>query len=261
MELENWLFDLPLSERQLSIMNLMVRLIGLASTDPGFVTHNLNRYINQEIPVSKVFPDKQQQQEMYGKLLEMFPESKQGMFHLTFSILSEKFLVVFVYRSIPDRAITRGPRMFDWNEFICCDNIANIRGAKDARRQRHADAGDQRSSSRRQYPTAPSLFPLFNSQSIHICLHLHTPILFPTEITAMYETGSFANHSCDPNVGLRSPSVTSEVLWVAFKPIRKGEEILCSYIPTDLSTADRKEILLRSYGFECKCSRCSSPNH
>eukprot|EP01122_Echinamoeba_exundans_P014261 TRINITY_DN6417_c0_g1_i1.p1 TRINITY_DN6417_c0_g1~~TRINITY_DN6417_c0_g1_i1.p1 ORF type:complete len:392 (+),score=42.58 TRINITY_DN6417_c0_g1_i1:40-1215(+) len=210
VELENWLFDLPLNERQLSIMNLMVRLIGLASTDPGFVTHNLNRYVNQDAPVSKVFPDKQQQQEMYGKLLEMFPESKQA-FPTVQSLVDLECLI-----GMNSFAVTTSP----------ISVALRMPGGKDMQMQVIKDQAHA------------------------------------VKITAMYETGSFANHSCDPNVGLRSPSVTSEVLWVAFKPIRKGEEILCSYIPTDLSTAERKEILLRSYGFECKCPRCSSsPNH
>jgi hypothetical protein len=57
----------------------MVRIVGLASTDAGFVSHNLNRYVTAAPQTkSKVFPDKGQQEEVYGKLLQMFPESKQG---------------------------------------------------------------------------------------------------------------------------------------------------------------------------------------
>lgn len=77
---------------------------------------------------------------------------------------------------------------------------------------------------------------------------------------ALYRIGSFMNHSCDPNVGMVSPSFTSAAQWTCIKPISKGAELLDSYIPLQgdptQSKKDRQHILNLHYKFNCHCSLC-----
>lgn len=65
------------------------------------------------------------------------------------------------------------------------------------------------------------------------------------------------NHSCDPNCVF--VSVGREMRLVANRPIAKSEEITISYIDSFETRISRKEELLRSKFFSCKCNRCSTP--
>ncbi|GAM20973.1 hypothetical protein SAMD00019534_041480 [Acytostelium subglobosum LB1] len=69
---------------------------------------------------------------------------------------------------------------------------------------------------------------------------------------------SFINHSCEPNIFIAAPIINDKQLRVVTKrPIKKGEELFVTYLDGhNLSTDRRREMLLDSYGFECKCPQC-----
>ncbi|EFA82595.1 SET domain-containing protein [Heterostelium album PN500] len=71
---------------------------------------------------------------------------------------------------------------------------------------------------------------------------------------------SFMNHSCDSNVFIASPVINDKQIRIVSKrPIKKGEEILISYIDgMQLTTENRQEMLGESYGFQCTCPLCRS---
>ena len=51
----------------------------------------------------------------------------------------------------------------------------------------------------------------------------------------------------------------TKILVVAKRHVAPGEELSIAYVDTDLTTAERKEELKDTYGFECKCAKCSPP--
>jgi SET domain-containing protein len=66
------------------------------------------------------------------------------------------------------------------------------------------------------------------------------------------------NHSCEPNVGLRAPRPSNEVAWLTLNHVQEGEELLISYIPTDMAFLERQNALKSGYGFECGCPKCAA---
>ena len=78
----------------------------------------------------------------------------------------------------------------------------------------------------------------------------------------LFRLGSLMNHSCDPNVGLSHPQITSRVSWVALRDISAGEELLDSYVDLeqskDLSRDSRRTLLHDNYYFWCQCALCNS---
>ena len=66
---------------------------------------------------------------------------------------------------------------------------------------------------------------------------------------------SVANHSCDPNcmIVCDGPSVYLRSL----KPIKKGDELLISYFPTDNPYWRRQQLLKEKYFFDCRCTKCT----
>jgi SET domain-containing protein len=66
--------------------------------------------------------------------------------------------------------------------------------------------------------------------------------------------GTKMNHSCSPNV--RYYRSGNKMIFETTKDIQANEEIFDSYIPTILSREERKEMLLRRYGFDCNCNNC-----
>ena len=65
------------------------------------------------------------------------------------------------------------------------------------------------------------------------------------------------NHSCEPNV-LISCGDTSHVTFVTGEEEVPAEAELCiSYVDLEIGRAERRELLLHKYGFECDCARCA----
>lgn len=74
--------------------------------------------------------------------------------------------------------------------------------------------------------------------------------------SAVYHVGSMFNHSCAPNVHATWPSGTSSASFRALRDIHLGEELVISYIDTDMSYERRQASLLLNYGFRCECPKC-----
>ncbi|KAG4073765.1 hypothetical protein HA402_000989 [Bradysia odoriphaga] len=74
----------------------------------------------------------------------------------------------------------------------------------------------------------------------------------------IYDFGSFFNHSCSPNV--YSMTSGNVITYITSQKIFKNEQFFISYIP-DVefkSFVERSKILNESWGFECKCVRCTA---
>ncbi|KAK3680889.1 hypothetical protein B0T22DRAFT_474324 [Podospora appendiculata] len=76
--------------------------------------------------------------------------------------------------------------------------------------------------------------------------------------SVMYPGVARANHACRPNAIKPSNDAISTALLVAIRDITAGEEITISYIEP-LPSQARKAKLLRTWGFTCTCSLCTSP--
>ncbi|KAF7818913.1 histone-lysine N-methyltransferase ATXR4 isoform X1 [Senna tora] len=72
---------------------------------------------------------------------------------------------------------------------------------------------------------------------------------------AVYILPSFYNHDCDPN---------AHIIWIdtadaklkALRNVEAGEELRICYIDASMDRDARQELLLRGFGFQCKCNRC-----
>lgn len=76
--------------------------------------------------------------------------------------------------------------------------------------------------------------------------------------SSMYKIGSLFNHSCDPNLGGISPLQKTEIKWAALKPIKAGEQIFNSYVPTTDDVNRRRAVLKSHYRFLCDCPKCQA---
>lgn len=68
----------------------------------------------------------------------------------------------------------------------------------------------------------------------------------------------YINHSCIPC--LNTFLIDGYVIGVAFRPIRKGEQVFKCYFDiglTKMSFDKRQQYLLKHYRFQCKCERCT----
>ncbi|CAO3589910.1 unnamed protein product [Absidia cylindrospora] len=68
----------------------------------------------------------------------------------------------------------------------------------------------------------------------------------------------FFNHSCNPNaafVGLNK----GQLIFRTIRPVQQDEEIAVSYIDLYASRDERRQNLLETKHFWCKCKRCASP--
>jgi SET domain len=76
-------------------------------------------------------------------------------------------------------------------------------------------------------------------------------------ILAHYPFAAMINHSCTSNAQrvYAECNGTEVMIATASKPIKPGEEIVWSYIPP-IVDYERRQDLLKSFGFECKCQRC-----
>lgn len=74
-----------------------------------------------------------------------------------------------------------------------------------------------------------------------------------TEIAVM---ACFFNHSCAPN--LFHHVIDNQVILIAIRPIRKGEQLFISYLgdKTDDATDFRQQFLMENFEFQCHCDKC-----
>jgi hypothetical protein len=63
------------------------------------------------------------------------------------------------------------------------------------------------------------------------------------------------NHSCMPHVKYH-PSDNNTMVFETIRPIKAGSEVFDSYINSWLPYDERQELLLKRYGFKCKCEKC-----
>jgi SET and MYND domain-containing protein len=64
------------------------------------------------------------------------------------------------------------------------------------------------------------------------------------------------NHSCEPNVLYSREG--DKIIFKTSCPIKADEELFISYISCNMTTQERKDKLLKLYGFHCQCARCST---
>lgn len=65
---------------------------------------------------------------------------------------------------------------------------------------------------------------------------------------------SLFNHACAPNV-FNSTTGNTEVC-ITMRPIKKGDQLFVKYLCGDRTTRQRQDILLKQWGFLCKCDKC-----
>eukprot|EP01122_Echinamoeba_exundans_P007972 TRINITY_DN2556_c0_g1_i1.p1 TRINITY_DN2556_c0_g1~~TRINITY_DN2556_c0_g1_i1.p1 ORF type:complete len:333 (+),score=23.66 TRINITY_DN2556_c0_g1_i1:828-1826(+) len=97
------------------------------------------------------------------------------------------------------------------------------------------------------------------SPSGQLSVHVEVDDAAVSKGHALYRIGSFMNHSCEPNVGMVSPSFSSRAQWSLLKPARAGQELVNSYIALDdanQTRAERQHLLRLHYKFNCTCNRC-----
>ncbi|KAF8819041.1 putative histone lysine methyltransferase, SET [Cardiosporidium cionae] len=95
---------------------------------------------------------------------------------------------------------------------------------------------------------------ILNCQSLNIWGAAHNGELTVLRAAGVYVLQSCFNHSCDPNCTI-SCMWDSTITITTLRPIAEGEELTIAYIPTELSLAERKNLLL-NYLFYCSCSKC-----
>ncbi|KAF9481594.1 SET domain-containing protein [Pholiota conissans] len=75
----------------------------------------------------------------------------------------------------------------------------------------------------------------------------------------LYTLHAHLNHACDPNVSVRhldTRNALSRISVLALRPIRKGEELVVTYVNPKLGYKARQDEL-RGWGFgACTCTRC-----
>ena len=75
----------------------------------------------------------------------------------------------------------------------------------------------------------------------------------------LYVLHAHLNHGCDPNVSVRhldTRTALSRISVIALRPIKKGEELVITYVNPKLGYRARQDEL-RGWGFgACTCSRC-----
>mmetsp|Transcript_15297 Transcript_15297/g.42785 ORF Transcript_15297/g.42785 Transcript_15297/m.42785 type:complete len:356 (-) Transcript_15297:137-1204(-) len=101
------------------------------------------------------------------------------------------------------------------------------------------------------------------SSQAHACLNLLVLRLWSMAVgsergsygSAWFQRASLTNHSCQPNCGVAFLPEGGLQLR-AIRPISAGEELLIAYIDVFQATRFRREDLLTSFFFLCKCPRC-----
>jgi hypothetical protein len=65
------------------------------------------------------------------------------------------------------------------------------------------------------------------------------------------------NHGCEPNVEWRRENGSTTVRFFAIKPVKKGEELFCSYLNVGgILVEERQEMLWPWFEGPCLCCRC-----
>lgn len=69
---------------------------------------------------------------------------------------------------------------------------------------------------------------------------------------------SLINHSCAPNI--RRMNVDDKAVVIVIRPVLKGDQLFDSYRPNFnvMPRSQRRETLLKDYGFECDCEACTN---
>ncbi|KAK3315520.1 hypothetical protein B0H66DRAFT_628669 [Apodospora peruviana] len=75
---------------------------------------------------------------------------------------------------------------------------------------------------------------------------------------ALFPTIARINHACNPSAFTRFDEKTLSNTVIAFREIKKGEEITISYSEFGLTRAERQHILQAKWGFTCTCSLCTA---
>ncbi|KAK9479626.1 hypothetical protein V1514DRAFT_12553 [Lipomyces japonicus] len=75
--------------------------------------------------------------------------------------------------------------------------------------------------------------------------------------SAVYPSGSYFNHSCEP--GVRKERVGREMRFITTRDVSAGEELCISYgMMLDMPVHDRRKLLREQWYFECGCARCQA---
>ncbi|KAG7134325.1 SET domain-containing protein 5 like [Verticillium longisporum] len=74
---------------------------------------------------------------------------------------------------------------------------------------------------------------------------------------ALFKDISRINHACKPNAVTRWSQTKLQMEVIAYHDIKAGEEITISYAPMHLLSDDRRDMIISSWGFECKCPICT----
>lgn len=65
---------------------------------------------------------------------------------------------------------------------------------------------------------------------------------------------SLFNHNCAPSVF--NSSMGNKEICITMRPIKKGQQLFVKYLCGDRTTRQRQEMLLKQWGFICKCDKC-----
>eukprot|EP01122_Echinamoeba_exundans_P009885 TRINITY_DN355_c0_g1_i10.p1 TRINITY_DN355_c0_g1~~TRINITY_DN355_c0_g1_i10.p1 ORF type:complete len:489 (-),score=48.55 TRINITY_DN355_c0_g1_i10:1216-2682(-) len=74
--------------------------------------------------------------------------------------------------------------------------------------------------------------------------------------TGLYAVANTMNHSCLPNVAVTCSTNSDEISVLALTRIKRGDELVISYIDEEGPFAQRKQQLHQFYSFECTCAKC-----
>ena len=74
--------------------------------------------------------------------------------------------------------------------------------------------------------------------------------------TGLYLLGSAFNHSCRPSAAFSNVGRALEVR--ALRSIAAGEEVTVSYVDAGLPLAQRRQLLMEQFCFECRCEKCAA---
>merc|ERR1712032_459045 len=82
------------------------------------------------------------------------------------------------------------------------------------------------------------------------------PVLPGFDGYGLVPTVALTNHSCDSNLDVTPTVYNADVVAIACREIKAGEELFMGYIDDDASCRVRQRALKKGYGFDCRCSRC-----